>query len=52
MSVMFFIHKFIPLTDWGVVSTSIHCEHIRIRPQGEVINVINTYNPPGPADEH
>ena len=49
---MFFIHELIPLTDWEVVSVITHSEHIRIRSEGEVINVINTYNPPSMADQH
>ena len=52
MRVVFFIHELIPLTDWEVVSASTHCEHIRIRTQGEEINMINAYNPPGLAGQH
>ena len=45
MRLVFFIHELIPLTDCEVVLVSTHCKHIRIRTQGEVINVINAYNP-------
>jgi len=51
MKVLFLIYDKIPLTNWKVLEANDFVEWLQIHTADETLNIINVYNPPGPANE-
>ena len=51
VKVIFLIYNKIPLIRWKVIEATEFIEHLQIQLEEDTLDIINVYNPPGPANE-